>query len=291
MKNENAIAKTASADIDLAREQIERRIAVHLQETYHNFLEVGRCLCRAKDEKLVPHGEWEDWVRKHAGMSERQAQKLMQAARNVNPDSTLGQLPISQIQVLLALPESEREPMAERVQEESMSLRELQAEVQKYKDAAERATSGEEDANRRAALAEKRAKSRLDEALKAADTVERLRTELAAEKLKAGAAPEGVSPEAQAHIDELNRALDDALAANDAMQDEVAKIKRNGGRASEGLTLDALMQATGTFMGAVGGLPAMLQRSNTAISPADAAALHGQVQMIGDWAQRMLELL
>ena len=62
---------------------IEYRISVHMQGTYREILAVGRCLVEAKEAGLVPHGQWEEWVRRNTGMSERQAQRLMQAARNV----------------------------------------------------------------------------------------------------------------------------------------------------------------------------------------------------------------
>ena len=104
---------------------IEYRISVHMQGTYREILAVGRCLVEAKEAGLVPHGQWEDWVRRNTGMSERQAQRLMQAARNVQAGSAMESLPISKIQVILSLPEPEREAMAEQAASEDMSLREL----------------------------------------------------------------------------------------------------------------------------------------------------------------------
>lgn len=60
---------------------IERRISFHIQGAYANILEVGRCLIEAKESGLVPHGEWEAWVERTAGMSDRSAQRIMRAAR------------------------------------------------------------------------------------------------------------------------------------------------------------------------------------------------------------------
>ena len=79
---------------------IEYRISVHMQGTYREILAVGRCLVEAKEAGLVPHGQWEEWVRRNTGMSERQAQRLMQAARNVQTGSAMESLPISKIQVI-----------------------------------------------------------------------------------------------------------------------------------------------------------------------------------------------
>lgn len=87
----------------IALENIEYRIAVHMRGAYENMLEVGRCLNQAKEAGLVPHGQWEAWVRRNTGMSERSAQKLMQAARSVLPGSAMANLSVSKIQAILAL--------------------------------------------------------------------------------------------------------------------------------------------------------------------------------------------
>ena len=73
-------------------QNIERRISHHMQGAYSNILEVGRCLIEAKESGLVPHGQWEAWVNRVAGMSERSAQRLMQAAREVSPESAMAKL-------------------------------------------------------------------------------------------------------------------------------------------------------------------------------------------------------
>ena len=87
-------------------QNIERRIALHMQGAYANILEVGRCLIEAKEANVVPHGQWEAWGQRTAGMSERSAQRLMQAAREVSPESAMAKLPISKIQAILALPDN-----------------------------------------------------------------------------------------------------------------------------------------------------------------------------------------
>lgn len=108
---------------------IERRISFHMQGAYSNILEVGRCLIEAKESGLVPYGQWEAWVNRVAGMSERRAQRLMQAAREVSPESAMAKLPISKIQAILALPEPQREEVAAKAVEENQTLRELQATI------------------------------------------------------------------------------------------------------------------------------------------------------------------
>ena len=112
---------------------IERRISFHIQGAYANILEVGRCLIEAKESGLVPHGQWGEWVKRTADMSERSAQRLMQAAREVSPDSAMARLPISKITAILALPEPQREAIAEKAVEDNLSIRELNETIEAMK--------------------------------------------------------------------------------------------------------------------------------------------------------------
>ena len=185
---------------------IEYRISIHMQGTYREILAVGRCLVEAKEAGLVPHGQWEDWVRRNTGMSERQAQRLMQAARNVQTGSAMESLPISKIQVILSLPEPEREAMAEQAASEDMSLRELQEEVRRQKQLAD-------EANERARRSE----------ISRANTVEKLRAELAAAQQAPAA---GISPEAQAEIDRLKGELADAEAYAEQQAEQRQQAQR-----------------------------------------------------------------
>ncbi len=196
---------------------IEYRIGLHIRGAYENILEVGRCLNEAKDAGLVPHGQWEEWVRRNTGMSERKAQKLMQAARCVQSGSAMERLPISKIQTLLALPEAERETMAEKVTAEGMSLRELQEEVRRQK---ERADKADERARR--------------SEINRTQAVEAMRRELEQAKQSPG---NGISPEAQAEIDRLRDELDrmgnHAGEEIDRLRDELAEAESYAERQAE----------------------------------------------------------
>lgn len=114
--------------------QIEFRIHEHVRGACENLLAVGRLLNEAKDGGLVPHGQWADWVRQHTGFNARTAQRLMQTARSVPEGSRLERLPISQVQAILALPDPEEQNrLADRVEEENLTLRQVQEEVRKLK--------------------------------------------------------------------------------------------------------------------------------------------------------------
>lgn len=241
---------------------IEYRIATHIQGAYENLLEVGNCLIEAKESELVAHGEWEAWVRRNTNMSERQAQKLMQAARSVAHGSAMERLPLSKIQAILALPEPEREPMAEKATDAHMSLRELQEAVKARNDAqkellklkqefnvrvdAEASKSisaavsnakaqsdaalrlAREDAERKVTDAQKREKAAADLAEQKIREAEELRNKLA---LTHQAAPStGISADAQAKIDALRKRLldaeDEAERQNELRQQAQAEMLR-----------------------------------------------------------------
>ena len=296
-------------------QNIERRISYHIQGAYQNILEVGRCLIEAKDSGLVKHGEWEAWVQRTTGMSERNAQRLMQAAREVAPDSAMAKLPITKIQTILALPEPEREAIAEKAVAENMSLRKLQNEVdglRKIKLAAEREAR---QANQRADNAARSLERAMGEANRYRRDMEiiqcekqTLETQLegAREMLReqievAKAAPAtGISAEAQAEIDRLTAALSDAeqMAEYQARerqraQQELTDMKSKAARGDmspvEDLTAESVAVAVKVFIGTVGYLPHSDRL--TAMAYQDRQQVHAFARMVGKWASDVLEAL
>ena len=116
--------------IDVTRRaQIEAHVEACRDQVMTGAVELGRWLCRARDERIVPHGEWEEWLRIHAGVSERSAQRLMQVAREIPEGSPLERLGIAKLDALLALPAAEREAAAADMGAESLSSREVRREV------------------------------------------------------------------------------------------------------------------------------------------------------------------
>ena len=204
---------------------IEARIGEHMSGMVRSLLGVGRCLCEAKDANLVPHGEWEGWLTRVAGMTPRTAQRLMQAAREAPEGSAMALLPVSKIQALLALPESEREPMAQRAVDEKMTGKELDEAIRterrrseqlraKYNGAIDNLKAQEEAVGR---MSEKLRQQNADmvqlqrrydiahEASRAKnEEILRLREALKAAK----DAPTGISPEAQTRIRDLEAEIE-----------------------------------------------------------------------------------
>lgn len=133
MNRETAAIKETFTAKDMELTGLEARISEYMQGACRNIIAVGRCLNEAKDRKLVPHGEWEDWVIRNTGMSARRAQRIMQAAREVPEGSYLTRLPVTKITMLLALPEGEREDFAQEIDAESMTSRQLEDAVKARK--------------------------------------------------------------------------------------------------------------------------------------------------------------
>lgn len=118
-----------SREADARRREIEVHIEAHRDAAAGNLLEVGRWLNAAKDENVVPHGEWTAWVAEHAALGERTAQLWMQAARELPEGSSLAALGTAKLRSLMALPAGEREEFAERIGADKLTSREVDAQV------------------------------------------------------------------------------------------------------------------------------------------------------------------
>lgn len=118
-----------AVDIVRTRAMIEANIERCRDSAAGNLVEIGRWLNRAKKENVVPHGEWTSWVMEHAGMNERTAQRMMQAARELPEGSPLERLGIAKLSALLTLPAGEREDAAEAMDAQHISSREVADKV------------------------------------------------------------------------------------------------------------------------------------------------------------------
>lgn len=295
----------------IALENIEYRIAVHMRGAYENMLEVGRCLNQAKEAGLVPHGQWEAWVRRNTGMSERSAQKLMQAARSVLPGSAMAKLPVSKIQAILTLPEEAREPVAEKAVAQDMSLRELQEAVKREKQRADQLASEKARSIARAAAAERELSNlkadipRLAENLaeeyveKAAGEIDALRQQL--EQAQQAARAGGISAEAQGEIDRLKAELAgvESYAEQQAQlrqqaQQELLNQKAQGARGETAVAsfgVEELAAAVRTFIGAAGVLP-HIGPDVAQMGRGERTRMRQYVDMLAEWvdgARRALE--
>ena len=306
-------------------QNIERRIAFHMQGAYANILEVGRCLIEAKESGQVPHGEWEAWVNRVANMNERTAQRLMQAAREVNPESAMAKLSISKIQAILALPEPQREAVAVKAVEENQTLRELQATIDEMR--------GDLDATRKQAT---KVAIERDNALAINERIYRERAEakkecdaLREDLEKAKARPgTGISGKAQARIDKLETKLIAADCKVSLLEKEKARLADERDRLTaqladaekmaeyqaqqreqaqqqlldmqtqaargelpiqEDLTAEAVGVAARTFMGAVGYVPHSTKL--VTMRESDRQEIATYAAMLQQWSEDVLRVI
>lgn len=97
-------------------------------------LEIGEYLIEA--QQLCPRGRWGEWLRSKIDYSERKAQQLMQVYEGYRDKQLTGdyeQLSFTQIYQLLSAPEDSRDELARRTAEESLSTRQLRAEIDRLK--------------------------------------------------------------------------------------------------------------------------------------------------------------
>lgn len=244
---------------------IEARIAGHMQGIAFNLLQVGRCLVIAKEANLVPHGKWEEWVRFHTGMSERRAQRLMQAVSIAPEGSHIAALPVSKIMALLPLPEEQREDVAVQAIEENLTVKQLEAKVAELTATqADTAAKHKEDMDglRRRLQTQVMANGNLLTAKEHLEDRNRiLEEQLAALSEEDPKADNGISPEAQAKIDDLQRQLAEAqeYAAEQAdlrqqLEQDQLNAAITGVEPEEAFAFgaDDLVAYTATFLGRCG---------------------------------------
>lgn len=100
-------------------------------------IEIGERLIEAK--KLVPHGEWEEYVSVRCGFKPRTAQAYMQVAADREKAQTFADLEFSKVLLLLAMPEGQAEALTAEHDPQAMSVRELKRQIAEYKDRLEKA--------------------------------------------------------------------------------------------------------------------------------------------------------
>lgn len=114
------------AFIETNLEQCKRNIALSMWQ-------IGNLLNQAKDEGVVPHGEWTAWATTHSGLNERGVQLAMRQARELAQDSPLLELDDSKINALIRIPAEEREAFAARIDAENATSREVTEAVAQYR--------------------------------------------------------------------------------------------------------------------------------------------------------------
>lgn len=204
-----------SREADARRREIEVHIEAHRDAAAGNLLEVGRWLNAAKDENVVPHGEWTAWVAEHAALGERTAQLWMQAARELPEGSSLAALGTAKLRSLMALPAGEREEFAERIGADRLTSREVDAQV--------KAARAERDEALRLVGEQKKRIAEMDRAKDAAimDAVNRTRRESKEEIDRLN----GLIKSDDIGKRRSNRLLDESRAREEKLRSEAAELR------------------------------------------------------------------
>lgn len=142
----------------------EARIHLYREQIGVGYIGIGRTLNEAKEAGVVPAGQWEAWVTDVTGLTVRQAQRCMQAAREIRDGSALARLEMSKAMRLLSagLDEDQREELAEKATQDELTVKELEAEIRKLK-------GGFDQAVEQAKQWEQRAREAFDEGRKNAE--------------------------------------------------------------------------------------------------------------------------
>lgn len=109
----------------------EARIHLYKEQIGTGYIGIGRTLLEAREAGAVPHGQWENWVTEVTGLTMRQAQRCMQAAREIRDGSQLARLEMSKALLLLSsgLDEDTREEVARRAADEGATVQALRREI------------------------------------------------------------------------------------------------------------------------------------------------------------------
>lgn len=129
----------------------------------NSVIEIGRRMAEAKE--MIPYGQFGEWVKTNTAYSASTAENFMRLFREYGASQTdlfgtsaesqtIGKLSYSKALELLAIPAEARETFAEEVHADDLTVKELKAEIKKWKDQAERAEQTAEEAEQRAEEAE-----------------------------------------------------------------------------------------------------------------------------------------
>lgn len=284
----------------LTIDQIEFRIHEHVRGACENLLMVGRLLNEARDGGLVPHGQWADWVRQHTGFNARTAQRLMQTARSVPAGSYLEKLPISQVQAILSLPDPEaQQEMAQRVEDEGLTLRQLQEEIRKVKGQNDILAEQNRDllSERQAAEAQLLAAQKaagaasMQEARKLAETLaqEKLGSALEKQGEKLGAEIDALREELRLAEEEAEQQAESAQALREKLL-ALESAQGREERVESAWTAKRLSEAVQRFLSEVDALP-YLPDVGSWPRAQRTALVKGAMDQLVNWTARMHELL
>jgi hypothetical protein len=261
----------------------------YIQNARMNLLQLGRVLAEAKP--LVPHGEWENWVKTNTSMSKRAAEQYMQAYAEFGLNPQIAELGTTKTLKLLPLTEDEREKLLSENDVSSMSTRQLDEAIRKQKQEAlkeaRQEVQGELEKERTARIAaEQRAKaaeSRPPEVTK--ELSDKLRSHK--EQMERLTRENSILKQ---EIRERDEELEEQQADYNRAQEELLNIKSQVAKGdaervpTDQLTVDAFASAVRAFIGACARMPHM-SATFSAMSQIDKNEYDELLRTVEAWAK------
>ena len=121
-------------------DQLTLEVKFYLGQTAQNVIEVGKRLAQAK--KMLPHGEWQNWLKDNFNLSQMSANRFMRVAERFGKINNVVNFQPSQMFEMLALPADETEQFIEAkaaagTPVEDMTIKALHKEIEQWKSRAE----------------------------------------------------------------------------------------------------------------------------------------------------------
>jgi len=270
----NEIARRDSAELErLTNLAAEAR--AYSEGLALNMFQLGRVFTEAK--KLVEHGEWTEWIRQNAGMSERSAQQLMAIYARFGSKPAFASIEKSKLFKMLSLPDGAEDEFVTENDVADMTSREVEEAVRKARDEAQaeidRERAARELAEHRARVLEERPPEipeEIGETIRQKDELlEKYKTEMdrvasvAQETLDSHRNAVTENNSLRRELKETEEMLAEKQREYDALQAELlntqsAIAKGDAERViGEELTLDEFASAVRQFIGTVARMPHM----------------------------------
>lgn len=112
--------------------KLTTEIKVIQDNVCQGMIEIGKRLIEIKKE--LGHGQWLSYIEKELGYGRTTANNLIKVAEEFSNYHTCGNLPKKKIFELLSLPQEHRDEFIEKSNLDDSTVRELKAEIQKYKE-------------------------------------------------------------------------------------------------------------------------------------------------------------
>lgn len=282
------LANTQKKEIAVL-DNLAMQAKTYIQNARMNLLQLGRVLAEAKP--LVPHGEWENWVKTNTSMSKRAAEQYMQAYAEFGLNPQIAELGTTKTLKLLPLTEDEREKLLSENDVSSMSTRQLDEAIRKQKQEAlkeaRQEVQGELEKERTARIAaEQRAKaaeSRPPEVTK--ELSDKLRSHK--EQMERLTRENSILKQ---EIRERDEELEEQQADYNRAQEELLNIKSQVAKGdaervpTDQLTVDAFASAVRAFIGACARMPHM-SATFSAMSQIDKNEYDELLRTVESWAK------